>query len=222
MADIIRIILREQLTHDVIRIVTSKPVGVSYQPGQAADISLNLPGWEQELRAFTFTSLPEDVHLEFTIKTYPSRNGVTNQLLSLDKGGELILHGVFGDISYQGEGMFIAGGAGVTPFIAILKYLARKKAVGNNKLIFANKIRADIILKNEFQMLLGANFINILSREKCTEHEYGFITAELIERHMDKQTKYFYVCGPDPMMEAAEQHLATLGISGDFIIRESF
>lgn len=65
MADIIRIILREQLTHDVIRIVTSKPVGVSYQPGQAADISLNLPGWEQELRAFTFTSLPEDVHLEF-------------------------------------------------------------------------------------------------------------------------------------------------------------
>lgn len=71
-------------------------------------------------------------------------------------------------------------------------------------------------------MLLGANFINILSREKCTEHEYGFITAELIERHMDKQTKYFYVCGPDPMMEAAEQHLATLGISGDFIIRESF
>lgn len=103
--------------------------------------------------------------LNFTIKTYPSRNGVTNQLLSLDKGGELILHGVFGDISYQGEGMFIAGGAGVTPFIAILKYLARKKAVGNNKLIFANKTRADIILKNEFQMLLGANFIYTLSRE---------------------------------------------------------
>jgi predicted ferric reductase len=30
---------------------------------------------------------------------------------------------MFGAIEYKGEGVFIAGGAGVTPFIAILRQL---------------------------------------------------------------------------------------------------
>jgi len=148
------------------------------------------------LRAFTFTSLPEEDHLEFTIKTYPLHNGVTQQLRSLTKGDTLIIHDVFGDINYKGQGIFIAGGAGVTPFIAILKQLEKKNQVGNNKLLFANKTKADIILENKFQQLLGQNFINILSEEQRTGYEHGYITANLIKKHIADQTKYFYLCGP--------------------------
>jgi predicted ferric reductase len=36
---------------------------------------------------------------------------------------ELIIRDVWGAIEYKGEGVFIAGGAGVTPFIAILRQL---------------------------------------------------------------------------------------------------
>lgn len=222
MADYIRIISLEQLTHDVIRVIADKPVGLTFQPGQAADISINQPGWEQEMRAFTFTSLPEEENIEFTIKTYPSRNGVTNQLLSLRQGDELMLHGVFGDISYKGEGLFIAGGAGVTPFIAILKQLEKENAIGRNKLVFANKTKADIILEGRFNEMLGANFINILSEEESAEYEHGFVSPELIERYMDKHTPYFYLCGPDPMVEAVQGYLADLGVGDGFVVREAF
>lgn len=222
MADRIKITSLEPLTHDVLRIVADKPVGLNFTPGQAADISINRPGWEQEMRAFTFTSLPEEDHVEFTIKTYPSRHGVTNELLSLGKGDELLLHDVFGDIGYKGEGVFIAGGAGITPFIAILKHLEKEGAIGGNTLIFANKTKADIILEERFRQMLGAHFINVLSEEQCDGYEHGYVTPELIAKHMEGRTPYFYLCGPDPMVDAVQGQLKSLGVAEMYIVREGF
>lgn len=222
MAQIVKIISIEHLTHDVLKVVAEKPAELTYQPGQAVDVSINKPGWEQELRAFTFTSLRHDEHIEFAIKTYPAHNGVTNQLLSLAGGDELIIGGVFGDIAYKGEGIFIAAGAGVTPFIAILKQLEKENKIGNNKLLFANKTKADIILEDALHKLLDGNFINVLSDEKQAGYEQGFITAELIKKHTNKHTKYFYLCGPPPMMQAVEKHLATLGVPEERIVKEAF
>ncbi len=218
----VKIISIENITHDVLRIVAEKPVGLAFNPGQAADISINKPGWEEELRPFTFTSIPKDDHIEFSIKTYPSHHGVTNELLHLTKGDELILHGVFGDIGYKGEGIFIAGGAGVTPFISIFKQLEADKGIGNNTLIFANKTKADIILEDKFTQLLDKHFINVLSDEKLEGYEHGYISADLIKKHISGSGKYFYLCGPPPMMEAVEKNLHALAIKDDQIVKEAF
>ncbi len=222
MTQIVKIISSEHLTHDVLRLVLEKPAGITYVPGQAVDISINNPEWKDELRPFTFTSLPEDDHLEFTIKTYPARHGVTNQLLSLGKGDELILHKPFGDIHYKGEGIFIAGGAGVTPFIAIFKNLEKRHEIGNSKLIFANKAKEDIILEEKFSKLLGGNFINILSAEERQGYAHGLITADFLKKYMDDNLKYYYLCGPDPMMDVVEKQLASLGVAESSIVKEGF
>ena len=222
MSHIVKIISIEKATHDVLRIAVEKPNGYSFVSGQAADICVNKPQWENEKRAFTFTSLPSDNHLEFTIKTYPARQGVTNQLLQLKKGDELILHDVFGDISYKGEGLFIAGGAGITPFIAILRSLHSQHKIGSNKLIFANKTKADIINEVELRKYLGTNFINVLSDEKVEGCEYGFVTERLIKTNSLGLEKYFYLCGPPPMMDAVEKQLANLKIKPENIIKEGF
>jgi ferredoxin-NADP reductase len=174
------------------------------------------------MRAFTFTSLPEDKQIEFTIKTYPLHNGVTNQLLSLGVNDELIIQEPFGDINYKGEGIFIAGGAGVTPFISIFKQLEKENKIGNNKLIFANKTKADIILEDKFETLLGTNFINILSDEKLNGYAHGFISAELIKKQIEGNSQYFYLCGPPSMMNAIETQLTTLGIEEKKIVKEAF
>ena len=210
------------VTHDVIRIVTSKTSDLVFTPGQAVTISLTKIEWEEEKRPFTFTCLPEADYLEFTIKTYPAHNGVTNQLLHLKAGDELILNDVFGAINYQGEGMFIAGGAGVTPFIAIFRYLKSINQIGNNKLLFSNKTKADIILEDEFRNLLGANFINILSEENVDGYVHGQITKELINDNIIDSNQKFYLCGPPPMMEAIEKQLAELHVGGSSVIKESF
>ena len=210
------------ITHDILQIITEKPKQFSYTPGQAVEVSINKKGWENEKRPFTFTCLPDDNYLEFTIKTYPQRKGVTNELLHLKKDDELILHDVFGTIEYKGEGIFIAGGAGITPFISIFRYLQSRKEIGNNKLIFANKTAADIILEQEFKILLGNNFINILSDEKANGYVYGLITRDFLESNIGDLNKYFYVCGPPPMMDAMEIFLFNLHVDENLIVNEAF
>ena len=222
MEKIVKIISITHVTHDVLWIVAEKPAILHFEPGQAVDVSINKPGWEKELRPFTFTSLPQNEHVEFTIKTYPSHHGLTEQMLSLAEGDELIIHDVFGDILYKGEGIFIAGGAGVTPFISIFKELEDENKVGNNKLIFANKTEKDIILKDKFEILLGKNFINVLSAESVEGYEYGHISADLIKKYMDKQTSYFYLCGPEPMLKEIENQLHSIGVSDDAIVKEGY
>src|SRR6202000_1098365 len=119
--------------------------------------------WKDERRPFTFTGLNEWDHLEFTIKIYPERHGVTEQLGLLRNGDEVVLHDVWGAIQYKGEGTFIAGGAGITPFIAILRQLRRDGALGNNRLIFSNKTEKDIILKDQWDEWLGPKVQYLLS-----------------------------------------------------------
>lgn len=222
MSQIVKIISIDPLTHDVIRLRLEKPEGYTYIPGQAADIAIQKPGWEKTKSCFTFTSLPSEDFLEFVIKTYPSRKRVTNELLSLSAGDQLALFKPFGDIRNKGEGIFIAGGAGITPFLAILKELKSEGKVGNSKLIFANKTKEDIILKDYFEELLGDNFINILSDEKVEGYEEGYVNSRLIEKHSSPDLKYYYLCGPKPMMDAVEKHLEFLKVDPENIIKEGF
>ncbi len=222
MEHIVKIKSIGKVTHDVLKIVTEKPPQYIFIPGQATDISINKKGWTDKKNPFTFTCLPDDDYLEFTIKTYPDHKNVTNELLQLKVNEELILHDMFGDIVYKGEGVFIAGGAGVTPFISIFRWLQSKNEIGNNKLLFANKTKGDIILEQEFKKLLGNNFINILSDEKVDGYAYGQITKKFIKANSDGINKIFYVCGPPPMMDAIEKQLADLHVDEKSIVKESF
>jgi len=219
---IVKIQSIKHITHDVLQLVTERPENYNFAPGQATHIAINKPGWKAKRNPFTFTCLPEDDFLEFTIKTYPEHKGVTNELLKLKEDDELMLEEVFGAISYKGEGVFIAGGAGVTPFISIFRDLHAKNKVGNNTLIFANKTKADILLEKEFTDLLGKNFITILSDEKTDGYANGQITEDFLKAYVNSTTQHVYVCGPPPMMEAVQKQLSNLHIPKKVIVVEAF
>ncbi len=218
---IVKILSKETITHDVNRYRIEKPDGYKFIPGQATEVSINKQGLQDERRPFTFTSLNDWDFLEFTIKSYNDHDGVTKKLALLNPGDELIIHDVWGTINYKGKGIFIAGGAGVTPFIAILRDLYSKNEIAGNKLLFANKTRNDIILEAEFSMILGKNFINILSNEKREGYLHGYINAETIKRFLDPDY-FIYLCGPEPMMEAIEKHLKNLNVDSSLIVKEEF
>lgn len=217
---IVKIKSIDKVTHDVIRIVTEKPLGYTFAPGQATEISINKNSWKEERRPFTFTCVPTDDYLEFTIKTYPAHKGVTNELLQLKKDDELILHDVFGAITYKSEGVFIAGGAGVTPFISIFRQLKSINKIGNNMLVFANKTKADIILEKEFKDLLGDAFINILSDEKESDYYQGRFSEDFLKSIISNFHQQFYVCGPPPMMDAVLKQLTNLGVGDNAVTVE--
>lgn len=217
---IVKILSAEMVTHDVKRFTVEKPAGYKFIPGQATDVCINQDHWRDEKRPFTFTALNDWDHLEFTIKGYYDHDGVTKKLHSLKRGDELIIHDVWGAIQYKGEGYFIAGGAGVTPFIAILRQLYQDKKVGKNKLFFSNKTERDIILKDEFSKILGKNFINTLTQEKVKGYENGFIDESFLKDHVDDFSKNFYICGPDPMVQAMQKVLKSLGAKDSVVTVE--
>lgn len=219
---IVKILKVENVTHNVRRFTLSKPDNYVFTPGQATDITINKPEWLKERRPFTFTGLNEWNHLEFTIKIYTDHEGVTNQLGKLSAGDELILHDIWGAIHYKGEGVFIAGGAGITPFIAIFRQLNKDGKLGNNKLIFSNKTSKDIILKDEFEQMLGDHFVNTLTNEKSGIYDNSIINEEYLKGKIKNLDQYFYICGPDPMIEAISNDLQKMGVAKDKIVKEEF
>src|SRR6476469_9294370 len=146
----VKIIGIQQVTHDVKCFQVEKPAGYTFVPGQATEVSINKPGWEEEKRPFTFTALEEDPFLEFTIKIYSDHNGVTNELGKLIVDDELIIRDVWGAIEYIEPGYFIAGGAGITPFRAIPRKLYKYIKLEDNILFSSNGTSKHIILEDEF------------------------------------------------------------------------
>ncbi|WP_194976115.1 FAD-binding oxidoreductase [Aquiflexum lacus] len=220
MSDIVKILNIEPLTHDVKLFKVEKPQDYDFVPGQATEVAINEEVWKEEKRPFTFTSLPEDEHLEFVIKSYRDHDGVTNKLDSLSVGNELIIDDAWGAIQYKGKGTFIAGGAGITPFIAIFKSLQAKGEIKGNRLFFANKTGKDVILESYFSDLLGKDFISVLDQEVKAGHKFGRIDKDFLKEHVNDFSQEFYVCGPEAMVKSISQSLEELGANPEGIVFE--
>jgi len=216
----VKILAVKPVTHNVQAFTVEKPEGFQYTPGQATELSLLRDGWEKEKRPFTFTSLPENEHLEFTIKSYTDHDGLTNQLAHVEPGDVLEISDAWGTIAYQKEGVFLAGGAGVTPFIAIFRNLHAQNQVGNNQLFFSNKTTRDMILKDEFEQILGDRFFNVISDEQTAEFYNGKIDKAFLREHIHDFTQAFYVCGPDAFTASILDTLKELGANPEALVFE--
>jgi len=216
----VRILATSPVTHNVKRFEIERPPGYDFIPGQATEVSVNKPDWREEKRPFTFTCLREDPYLEFTIKIYKERGGVTNELGKLGVGDELIIRDVWGAIQYLGPGVFIAGGAGVTPFIAILRMLHRNGKIDGHTLIFSNKTYADIILREEFEAMDGLTFINTLTDEERPGYDHKKIDKEYLQEKITDFTQQFYVCGPPQFVLDVNMHLIDLGADPTAVVFE--
>lgn len=208
------------VTHDVRSYTIEKPDNYKFVPGQATDVSINKEGWKNELRPFTFTSLQDDGNLEFVIKSYKEREGVTNELYKLVPGDELIIRDSWGAIEYNGPGYFLAGGAGITPFIAILRDLKSKNKLDGNKLFFSNKTEDDIILHDELSSMLGSNVVYAITDEEVDKNYHGYIDEVFLKKYVDDFSKHFYLCGPPKMTEALTETLKKLGANPESVVFE--
>lgn len=207
------------LTHDTFHLVFNKPETFTYEPGQAATLTLDEKGWRNEDRPFTMTSLPQENTLDFVIKSYPDHDGVTAQIPDMSPGDQVTLDGPFGAIKDFGVGTFIAGGAGVTPFIAILKKQTAAGIQGSH-LIFANETEDDIILKGLWQSLKGVETTFVVSDDKDSSYRQGIVDKDLLKDVVTNLDQPFYICGPGPMVDSVRDALKEMGVADDKIITE--
>lgn len=211
----------QHITHNVKQFNFEKPDDYEFEPGQATEVSIDKEGWREAGHPFTFTSLNEDPYLQFTIKIYPEHNGLTEQIGQMEEGDSFIIDDPWGTIQYKGPGVFLAGGAGVTPFIAILRKLYKDGTLKGNRLIFSNKTEKDIILKDEFRTMLGSDFLNTLTGvDDSDEYLTQMIDKAFLAEHIDDFDQKFYVCGPPPFVKAINGYLEELGANPDGLVFE--
>ena len=215
------IISTEYVTPDVKRFVLTKPKGFRFVPGQGCMVSINIPELRAERRPFTFTNLPTARTLELIVKIYPSHKGVTEQMALLRKGDGLLLHEVFGTITYKGPGYFFAGGAGITPFLSIFRDLHKKKKLKGCTLVYSNKSAQDVILDKELETMLGRHFLKTFTRQGVIgfrERRIDRDTLITLVQHFDQ---YFYLCRPQAFVADLERMLLELGAKPDSLVVEA-
>ena len=202
------------VTHNVRRYRVEKPEGYTFEPGQATSVSLDEEGWRDKKHPFTFTALSDALYLEFTIKSYFNTGGagVTERLYGYKPGQALIIREAWGTITYKGPGVFIAGGAGVTPFIAILRNLQRSGEIKGHTLIASNKTEADIILRDEFEGYQGLRTLWTVTHDSTSELLHERVDEEFLKTHVKDFAQCFYLCGPHGMVRDLREKLEQLGV----------
>lgn len=212
------LLMKEFVTHDVQRFLLTRPEGLRLEPGQGVNVAIDEDGWRDKNRAFTPVSSDADAVVEFIIKIYPEHEGVTQRLAELKPGARLLISGERGHIRYKGPGVFIAGGSGITPFLAILRDLRARDALAGHGLIFANKGPEDVICEKELRAEFGQRGVFVVERDAGPGYESGFVDQALLQRHVSDFSQHFYVCGPKPFNRAVGDALRGFGAHPDALV----
>ena len=117
MEYIVKILDIENLSENIKKFIVEKPKKYNFISGQHVLVSINKPELKDKKKPFSISSSDKDNFLEFIIKIYDERNGITKEFDKLKVKDELTINEAKGKISYKENGIFIAAGTGINPFI---------------------------------------------------------------------------------------------------------
>src|SRR5690606_5719341 len=129
-----------------------------------------------------------------------------------------IMHDVFGTINYKGPGIFIAGGTGITPFIAIFRALFYSDNLRDVALLYSNKTKEDIIMHEELTKMLRPAYKNVFTREGVIGFRERRIDRKFLIETIGDFNFRFYVCGPKNFTEDVCEALISLGAKPEYLI----
>lgn len=141
--------------------------------------------------------VPGDEH-PFTISSSPSEKGCvaitikqlgdfSNKVDKVKVGNSAYIDGGYGNFSYLMKNncdklCFLAGGIGITPFMAMLRYINAKDKDKSVKLLWGARDESEIICKDEFKTfsntLKNFELIPVLSNAPSYSGETGFIDKQ--------------------------------------------
>ena len=180
-------------------------------------------------RPYTPSSLPGAMgHFDLTVKRYAT--GLVSKYLHEQKVGDTVMMSGSNQGGHLVDGMakrvgLVAGGTGITPMIAIIRWILTKRLDVELFLVFANKMEADIIFRQEWDRALQEhrNFhcYHVLEQPPAGWSQgTGRITEDVLRRHLPAPgpDAVVFLCGPPPMVDALEATLKTIGYPEQSII----
>jgi predicted ferric reductase len=207
--------------------------GLDFSPGQFAWIATGRSPLIGEQHPMSISSSAEpstDRSLEFSIKAFGDWSG--RVVPALAPGARVWIDGPFGSFSTDrvpAQGfVFIAGGIGVTPIRSMLLTMRDRGDRRPAILFYAAHDWSRVVFRAELEALARDIDLKLVwvfeEPEAGWLGERGYITAEVLERHLPAQRKryQYFVCGPIAMMDSLEELLARAGAPRACIHSERF
>ena len=209
-----------------------------FKPGQHLTLKAEIAG-EELRRNYSLCVAPQDGAVTVTVKRIAG-GAFSNWANDTLKPGMAVdvmpPHGSFTwefDPARANHYVGFAGGSGITPVMSLLKTALLAEPESRFTLFYGNRDSLSIIflealaqLKNRFMERLEVHhflaeeaeefdlFNGMLDRAKCDE-----ILESLIE---PDEVAAFFICGPGPMMDSAEEALRARGVAKERIHLERF
>ena len=231
-----RIARSETVAEGTMAFHFERPAGFSHQAGQNAFITLVDPpetDAKGASRTFTIASAPHEP--ELMIVTRMRDTAFKRVLKSAAPGLAVKIDGPNGVMTLHQDAarpaVFLAGGVGITPFLAMARDAAKKRLPQQIRLFYSNRRPEDAAFLDELQALekenpsyrLIATMAEMEKSARVWDGERGFIGPAMLERHLpDLQAPIYYLAGPPGMTMTMQSMLEAAGVSGDDILSEEF
>jgi len=202
-----------------------------FKAGQVAWISRGPSPFVISRNPFSYSGSTEWEDIRFSIK---KAGDFTNAIADLKPGEKMFVDGPYGtfdlaDPRMQKGLVLLGGGIGIAPIMSILNTMADKGDKRPVYVFYGDLNEETVLFKDEFESLksrLNMTFVQVLEKPlhpETTEYK-GYITKELLLEKLtaDYKELFYFMCGPLPMMNAMNKHLAAMGVPKSQIASEKY
>ncbi|QDU79087.1 Flavohemoprotein [Polystyrenella longa] len=216
-----------------------------YLPGQYLTVRVDHPTTPTSPRNYSISDKPNGEYYRISVKresalTENAPGGVISNYLHdvVQVGDQLEIGPPCGEFTLDPEQqdgrsvVFLAGGIGVTPLLAMAKALVAKKSSTPVYFLQAARNSDVLALRGEVQQLVEQNplvkslvmFDQAMADELSCGHcdAEGFLTLETLQNWAPLTEAEFYFCGPKPFMENVMSILNLAGVPESRIHFEFF
>ncbi len=188
---------------------------------------------EYATRAYSLSSRPSLAKKgEYRITIKRVENGLVSNIMldNMKVGDGLTISRPMGEFGYneirdEKNIIGIAGGSGITPFMAIAYSIIDKEIDANLTVFYSAKTKDDIIFRNEIESInkksRKVKFVITLTREEADEYLYGHINKEMLEPYI-KEFNTVLMCGPKTLYKTMNEILMEFDIPKKCVHYENF
>jgi ferredoxin-NADP reductase len=231
-----RLTRRETVAEGTMAFYFARPAGFRHQAGQSVLVKLIDPpetDGEGDARTFTIASAPHEP--ELMIATRMRDTAFKRVLKTAPPGTTVAIDGPSGEMTLHDDAsrpaVFLAGGIGITPFLAMARHAAHRRLPHRLYLFYSNRRPEDSAFLAELQDMEWSNpkfrLIGTMAEPEksldCWWGETGFIRRDMLERHLpDLASPIYYFAGPPAMTMAMRKMLEDIGIGERAMRYEEF
>jgi benzoate/toluate 1,2-dioxygenase reductase subunit len=196
-----------------------------FLPGQY--VNIDVPGSAQH-RSYSFSSAPGESRIRFLIKKIPG--GVMSTWLeSACPGDRVELTGPLGSFylrAVERPLLFLAGGTGLAPFLAMLEVLARVASQQKVHLIYGVTRDLDLVQVDALDAyaakLPNFSYATVVADADSAHPRKGWVTQHIPAEALNEGDVDVYLCGPPPMVDAVRQYFDDNGMKPNSFHYEKF